>query len=243
MIVHDFKNVDSIYSKRILAGNFRFDLQDNKKINIEPQMQAFKAGLTLAADMRDITGKLPLVSVAVDHKGVFRKNFLRYGLTNSQKRHPKISDLKDEAIDFFSRQCNEFKINPEEILIIHEDSARTHLSHIIETENIPPDVYGRIAVLSDMSNIDLHGEDSTKNIKVTCAAVTSEYFRKAVGATDPENSDILLEVFFEDTPWSNVLTYVRGLQITHALGIKINVRLNLVDHAGTVFPGEITSWK
>jgi hypothetical protein len=73
--------------------------------------------------------------------------------------------------------------------------------------------------------------------RITCAAITSAYFRAACSTA--RESETLLEVFFEDTPWSRVLAYVRGLQLSHALGSAGSIRLNLVDSDGTVQRGEI----
>jgi hypothetical protein len=122
------------------------------------------------------------------------------------------------------------------ILVIHEDSARTHAEHLLSTQPIPAEVRHRMVTAA--------AERSTCGIsnssKLTCAAITSEYFCKAVEVeASPSATQALLEVFFEASPWSEVLAYVRGLQLTHALGMRFDIRLNLVTSTGAVRRGEI----
>jgi hypothetical protein len=73
--------------------------------------------------------------------------------------------------------------------------------------------------------------------KLTCAAITKEYFESAAGEHSARGT--VLEVFFEDSAWSRSLAYVRGLQLSHLLGVRADIRLNLVDEAGTVTQGEL----
>jgi hypothetical protein len=220
----------------ILAGNSRLDIGSDGLIKIEAQLQAFRAALLHANQVRHQSGSFPPISIAFDHKGIFRRQFLRDGLSNSQKRNPRLCHLLPEIIAIFGPLADELHIPHEHILIIHEDSARTHAEHLLSTQPIPAEVRHRMVTATT--------ERSTCGIangsKLTCAAITSEYFCKAVDADgSPSATQALLEVFFEASPWSEVLAYVRGLQLTHALGMRFDIRLNLVTAAGAVRRGEI----
>lgn len=220
----------------ILAGNSRLDIDESGRVKIEAQYQAFRAALVHADEIRRQTGKLPPLSIAFDHKGVFRRQFLRDGLSNSQKRNPRLCHLRAEIIDVFGPLAEELQIPTEHILAIHEDSARTHAAHVLNTMSMPTDVRHRMAVpAAERPTCGASGGS-----KITCAAITSEYFCKAVDANGASAApQALLEVFFEASPWSEVLAYVRGLQLTHALGMQFGIRLNLVTPEGTLRRGQI----
>jgi hypothetical protein len=213
----------------ILAGNSRLNLKEDLSVGVQPQLRAFEAGLSLAGDLLAETGQLPMLSVAFDHRGVFRRQFLIEGLSNSQKRHPRLSQLHPDIVAVFEDSAGRLGISLEQVLAIHEDSARTQIDHLLETRDLSWEIRSRMTGAGE-SNAD-------SRPRVTCAAITSAYFRSA--SSIAKESDVLLEVFFEDTPWSRVLAYVRGLQLTHSLGIATNIRLNLVDDDGTVHRGEI----
>lgn len=225
----------------ILAGNSRIELDQDGNIKVEAQIHAFEAGLAAANYISTQLHQAPLISIAFDHKGVFRKQFLKEGLTNNQQRNPKLSDLKDEAIVAFQSVAHKYNIPLNHILVIHEDSARTHISHILETVDLSPEIKNR--VITDGQQPEIKSSCSTENnkgAKITCAAISSEYFRKAANkAKTDQESDIVLDVYFEDDPWSRVLAYIRGLQLSHSLGTSVGIRLNLVDKTGEVFQGEI----
>lgn len=223
----------------ILAGNSRLAVGEDGSILVEAQRNAFEAAMRFAAEVRSRTGELPPISIAFDHKGVFRQHFLAGGLTNSQRRNPRLSQLRPEIVDVFESIARRHEIATDAILAIHEDSARTHLDHVLRTENVSNAIRHRM--LADA------GEDEKANSscslsggrgpKVTCAAITREYFVKAAQARTTSAS--LLEVFFENSAWSQVLAYVRGLQMTHLLGSKNAIRLNLVDADGILHQGNI----
>lgn len=219
----------------ILAGNSRLDIGDDGALKIEAQHQAFRAGLIRADDIRRASGRLPPISIAFDHKGVFRRQFLRDGLSNSRKRNPRLSDLRGEIVDSFGPPARELGIPLEHILVIHEDSARTHAEHVLSSMPIPAEVRHRMVVAST----EHPACGAAGGAKITCAAITSEYFCKAADAGhSPSPTAAVLEVFFEAAPWSEVLAYVRGLQLTHAMGMRFGIRLNLVTPAGMVRRGE-----
>lgn len=220
----------------ILAGNSRLDIGGDGLIKIEAQLQAFRAALVYANQLRHQIGKLPPVSIAFDHKGIFRRQFLRDGLSNSQKRNPRLCHLRPEIINVFGPLADGLNIPHDHILIIHEDSARTHAEHLLSTQPIPAEVRHRmVTATTERSACGI-----SNSSKLTCAAITSEYFCKAVDAEgSPSATQALLEVFFEASPWSEVLAYVRGLQLTHALGMRFDIRLNLVTPAGAVRRGEV----
>jgi hypothetical protein len=213
----------------ILAGNSRLELKEDLSVGVQPQLRAFEAGLSLAGDLLAETGELPMLSVAFDHRGVFRRQFLIPGLSNSQKRHPRLSQLHPDVVAVFEDSAARLGIALEQVLAIHEDSARTQIDHLLETSELPWEIRSRMTGAGD-SNAD-------SRPRVTCASITSAYFRAASSIV--KEQDVLLEVFFEDTPWSRVLAYVRGLQLAHSLGIAISIRLNLVEDDGTVHRGEI----
>ena len=223
----------------ILAGNSRLAVAADGSIHIEPQLKAFDAALRLAHNKRANTGVLPPISVAFDHKGVFRQHFLMPGLTNSQKRNPRLSQLRLEIQKVFAPMMERHEILADDIFVIHEDSARSHIAHVLGTTNIPAAIRRRM--LADSS------EDEKSNTscalaaaggpKLTCAAITREYFVKAT-QVGPAGK-VVLEVFFEDAVWSRALAYVRGLQMTHLLGARDLIRLNLVDETGVTHSGNI----
>jgi hypothetical protein len=222
----------------ILAGNSRLDLREDLSVAVQPQLGAFEAGLALAGDILAETGVLPMVSVAFDHRGVFRRQFLVPGLSNSQKRHPRLSQLHPDIVAIFDDSARRLGIPLEQILALHEDSARTHIDHLLSTTALSWEVRSR---MTSMGEIDAAAPacavGPANRPRITCAAITSAYFRAACSTA--RESETLLEVFFEDTPWSRVLAYVRGLQLSHALGSAGSIRLNLVDSDGTVQRGEI----
>jgi len=227
-----------LYEVSILAGNSRLERGDDGVVKIEAQLQAFKAGLAYADEIRRHTGRLPPISVAFDHKGVFRRQFLREGLSNSQKRNPRLSHLCTEIIDVFGPVADALSIPLDHVLVIHEDSARTHAEHVLNTVPLPAELRHRMAVSApEHATCGASG-----GAKITCAAITSEYFCKAAQLDESALPvQLVLEVFFESAPWSEVLAYVRGLQLAHALGKKFGVRLNLVGADGAVRKGELMS--
>lgn len=60
----------------ILAGNSRVYLDNNGMVAIEAQLNAFDAALRLARQSLDSGNLLPKLSVAFDHLGIFRLQFL-----------------------------------------------------------------------------------------------------------------------------------------------------------------------
>ncbi|MDC9604100.1 hypothetical protein [Xenorhabdus griffiniae] len=222
----------------ILAGNSRVYLDQKDKIVVEAQLKAFEAALLLAKKIQDKCGQLPRISIAFDHRGIFRLQFLTDNLSNSQKRNPRLSQLHASIVNVFLPVAEKYQIPLSEIRVIHEDSARQHLVHILASEEIPEKLKQRMVSKSTSdskpSMSDVSYEEPTE--KLTCAAITKEYFEKAAGG----NTDTLLEVFFEDCVWSRALAYVRGLQLSHMLGVSSAIRLNLVSETGDVSQGDIT---
>lgn len=211
----------------ILAGNSRVLIDDDGEIVVEPQLNAFASALKFARRCYSTQGITPKISVAFDHHGIFRKQFLIANLTNSQKRRPRFSHLHVDIQQVFSALANQYHIPLNEIYAIHEDSARQHLVHLLEKEDIPQPVVNRMRAAGS----------TPQAAKLTCAAITHEYFSRSVG--DNPLPGTLLEVFFEDSPWSGSLAYVRGLQLSHLLGFTAGIRLNLVDAQGEVQQGDI----
>lgn len=224
----------------ILAGNPRVSCNEYGKIVVEPQLQAFRAAVVRAAELR--TEGIPAtLSLALDHRGVFRKQFLRGGLSNSDKRNPHLLQLREEIADIFAPIAIASGIPPESILVIHEDSARTHASFWVSSGNCPEHLVRWIIVQpSKDADQDVgcvsgagscrYGANDTD--RVTCAAVTAEYYAKAIafGASAPR-----LEVFFENDPWSTVSVFVRGAALLAALGSSTLVTLNWVQKDGRIF--------
>ncbi len=225
----------------IMAGNSRVSRdEDTGIITVQAQLAAFRAALARAVEIQNVTGKFPAVSLALDHRGTFRKQFLLDGLTNSQKRHPKLSQLKPEVVAAFQPVADELGVSLDAIFIIHEDSARTHASHVIQNSNLPAALVRMMKV--DQSNDDDDDEDDAAHPesgscsvgarevdRVTCAAVTSEYFLSSL-----DRQSGILEVFFENDIWSQANVYTRGAVVMRELGNDIEVRLRMVDKSGTV---------
>jgi len=218
----------------IFAGNSRAQVGDDGSVRVEPQLQAFKAALKLAQDTQSNHGIRPRISIAFDHQGVFRLQFLAEGLTNSQKRNPRLAHLDRRIVAVFAAAAEEHGVPLEEIRVIHEDSARQHALHVISADHHPEALLRRM-VSQSSSDGKPHGTGCSG--KLTCAVITKEYFEKAAG--ESHSSSSLLEVFFEDSPWSRDLAYVRGLQLSHLLGVRAAIRLNLVDQDGNVTRGQV----
>nr|WP_310617738.1 hypothetical protein [Pantoea cypripedii] len=212
----------------ILAGNSRASRDTHGNIVVEAQLRAFDAALHLARQVLDSGKPLPGLSVAFDHQGIFRLQFLAENLTNSQKRHPRLSHLHPSIQHIFLPVAEKHRIALSDIHAIHEDSARQHLTHTLNTQELPERLVRR------MRSGSVDAPESSQ--KLTCAAITTEYFARA--ADNGYGQDSRLEVFFEPCAWSESLAYVRGLQLSHLLGVSASIRLNLVDASGRISQGE-----
>jgi hypothetical protein len=231
-----------IYTTSILAGNSRLSIAEDSSFTIEGQFQAFKAGLAFARLTQEQHGMLPSISVAFDHKGVFRKQFLGPNLTNSQKRNPRLSQLHPDIVAPFAAVSDEFGIDLSDVHVIHEDSAKEHLSHLRKAGSYDP-YWVRQAFTEgeagdeSSATCGISGHDGPK---ANCAGITTEYFQKAANATGQIAAAMrLLDVFIETDPWSDVYVYMRGIALTQLLHPALAVRLNSVDKLGTISPGEI----
>jgi len=219
----------------LLAGNSRVALSPDGSISVQAQLHAFDAALRFARHRLDQQKPLPRLSVAFDHCGIFRLQFLDQHLSNAQKRRPRLSHLHPSVRSVFQPIADKHAIALSDIRAIHEDSARQHLAHTLATGDIPERLTRRM--LSGAPSANPGAPDRASAPKLTCAAITKEYFERAAGCA--EQSEALLEVFFEDSTWSQSLAYVRGLQLSHLLGVSAAIRLNLVDASGEVSQGEI----
>lgn len=222
-----------------MAGNSRVCRDENNDITVEAQLNAFEAGLRLAKQYLDNNGQLPRLSVAFDHHGIFRLQFLSDNLTNSQKRRPRLSHLHYSIQQIFLPIAEKYQIPLSEINAIHEDSARQHLVHLLKTGDIDEMFTRRMLFDSPTENTsattDVHNKAPKQ--KLTCAAITKEYFERAAG--EYQSKEAVLDVFYEDSSWSRSLAYARGLQLSHLLGVETDIRLNLVNMAGEVRQGEL----
>jgi hypothetical protein len=231
----------------ILAGNSRVAMDVHGHIVVEPQLQAFRAAISLAVQCND-AGVPCRVSLALDHKGIFRKQFLKDGLSNSAKRNPRLSQLKSEIVEVFAPIMVGTGVPLESVFIIHEDSARTHASHLVQSGECPSHLTRWMTVKPQNEDED---EDAgagscgigtgncsygTRDVdRVTCAAVTAEYYAKALSA---DHHAQRLEVFIENDPWSSIGVFVRGAALLNAMGSTVPLHLNLVQKDGRVIaPG------
>lgn len=211
----------------ILAGNSRVCLDENRHVVVEAQLKAFEAALKFADDLRADGHGSPRLSVAFDHRGIFRLQFLAEGLSNSQRRNPRMCHLHASIQAIFAPIAAQYSVPLADIRVIHEDSARQHLVHSMANLAIPEPVRRRMLLTAP----------DAASPKLSCAAITKEYFERAAGAEG--DGDAVLEVFFEDSEWSRSLAYVRGLQLSHMLGVSADIRLNLVENDGQVSRGEL----
>jgi len=218
----------------VLAGNSRVYLNNDAVIVVQAQLHAFDAALRFSRQCLDNGRALPRLSVAFDHFGIFRLQFLDQNLSNAQKRRPRLSHLHPSIRHIFQPVADRYRIALSDIRAIHEDSARQHLAHTLATADIPERLTRRM--LTAAPALGVHADHGEKAQKLTCAAITKEYFARAAG--DHRQPNTLLEVFFEDSAWSDGLSYVRGLQLSHLLGVPAAIRLNLVNEAGEVRQGE-----
>lgn len=212
----------------ILAGNSRVSRDNDGNIVVQAQLRAFDAALHLARQEQDRGRPLPGLSVAFDHQGIFRLQFLTENLTNSQKRRPRLSHLHPSIQQIFLPVAEKYRIPLSAIQAIHEDSARQHLTHTLATQQLPERLIRRMLGVSTDAQESSH--------KLTCAAITKEYFARAADSRSGQHA--YLDVFFEQCAWSENLAYVRGLQLSHLLGVSASIRLNLVDEFGCISQGE-----
>jgi hypothetical protein len=203
-------------------------------IQVQAQLRAFEAALGLARRCMQAGHPMPRLSVAFDHRGIFRTQFLDDGLSNSQKRHPRLSHLHPAIRSVFQPAATLHQITLGDIHAIHEDSARQHLSHTVALGGVPERLLRRM--LADTASPAVGEVLQVPTQRLTCAAITTEYFARAVGETGPDAT--LLEVFFEDSAWSGRLAYGQGLQLSHLLGSSATIRLNLVNEQGAISQGE-----
>jgi hypothetical protein len=217
----------------ILAGNSRVSLDSDGVIEVQAQLRAFEAALTLARRYREAGLPMPRLSVAFDHRGIFRTQFLDDGLSNLQKRRPRLSHLHPAIRAVFEPATTLHQIALGDIHAIHEDSARQHLSHTLALGGVPERLVR--SMLAGTAVPPAGEEPQVPTQRLTCAAITTEYFARAAG--DAASSTTLLEVFFEDSAWSERLAYGRGLQLSHLLGSTSTIRLNLVSDCGVVSQG------
>lgn len=213
----------------VLAGNSRVCVDEVGRVIVEAQEQAFQAGVRRALEHRR-SGATARIALALDHRGVFRKRFLREGLPQSRKRRPRLCDLRAEVADIFLGLAAAVGVSGTDIEVLHEDSARTHMEHLLINKQVPAALVGRLGAF---------GDDDDERPKVTCAAVTAEYYRAAAGIRGGfAGTDSSLEVFIEDDGWSQVPTYLRGVALAHALGLQARIKLFLVSKDGVVHGGE-----
>jgi hypothetical protein len=202
---------------------------------VETQLRAFQAGLTRARQIYRQTGVLPPISIAFDHKGIFRKQFVAEGLSNSQKRNPRLSQLHTDITDVFLEVSDRIGIDLEHVFVLHEDSAKTYLSYLREQGQIPIGLVRRV-----FASVE---DEGGFRVKATCAGITAAYFRKAAELSeqpDDESPDEpVLEVFFENDPWSSTSVYIRGLLLAHELGVQQAIRLHLAMACGNIVSGKI----
>jgi len=217
-----------------LAGNSRVSIEDKFPV-VEPQLLAFRAAVNDANRRKEQFGTDIFVSVAFDHKGVFRKQFLKNGLPNSRKRHPKLTDLLPQFSGPFIESASQLGFDAASISALHEDSAKTHISYLTSNDLVPDSIKARM-VASESS--DEHG-DSCEIGKTTCASITAEYYRSAVRPVSHVAGASLLEVYIELDPWSVPAIYGRGIALAHRLGISAAIRLNIVSKSGAIASGAI----
>ncbi len=218
----------------LLAGNSRISCDNNVPI-LEPQLAAFGAAVRHATRLEALRGCNVNVSVAFDHKGVFRKQFLRDGLSNSRKRHPRLIDLLPEFSFPFVDIANKIGFSAERIFVLHEDSAKTHIEHLTSNALVSESMAVKMIVETAVGSGNACGIG-----KATCAAITAEYYRAALRAASSDNDEnAILEVYIESDPWTLPATYVRGVTLAHKLKIRAGIRLNLVTRDGQVTSGTI----
>lgn len=128
----------------VLAGNSRVYLNNDAVIVVQAQLHAFDAALRFSRQCLDNGRTLPRLSVAFDHFGIFRLQFLDQNLSNAQKRRPRLSHLHPSIRHIFQPVADRYRIALSDIRAIHEDSARQHLAHTLATADIPEQLTRRM---------------------------------------------------------------------------------------------------
>ena len=220
--------MENFQNTSILAGNSRVYLDpDTGHLTVEPQLAAFRAGIRRAVEISNETGALPQVSVAFDHMGIFSKQFLGDGLTNSQKRRPKVSQLRSEIVEVFQKAADDIGIALSSVKAIHEDAARDHASRMTDRDDFPKDlldVFLRKLNPGEEDKIEIFKQSGDHYVRrVTCAAITTEYFKSSAGTAET------LEVFIEDDGWTKEALYKRGAGLMSRIGHPLDVKLFMVN--------------
>jgi len=233
-------------SVAIIAGNSRVDLQPKSELlSVEPQIFAFRAGLALSQQYSQ-AGIQSVVSLAMDHKGVFRKSFLCEGLSNSAKRNPRLSQLHPEVARVFTQETGSHGPSAQSIRIMAEDSARTHALHVVNSGLCPSYLKRWMTVPSDsppkstpagtcgaLGKTCGNGSSSPSE-RVTCAAVTAEYYAKALKLANADT----LEVCIQNDPWTKLSVFIRGAALLRAMGSQATIRLHCALPSGEVWTGK-----
>lgn len=232
-----------------LAGNSRVERLEDGTIKIQPELAAFQAALERARQIHP--ERLGTVAVAFDHRGIFRKQFLVTGLSNKEKRNPHLHQIHPAIRAVFAPVAEAARFRLDRVMVIHEDSARSHLDFLYRTNRLPdhekPHIFDRYEYSCE-KEAKICGVPGESGPRLGCAAITWQYYWKASGevggplpqlAASPAQPDHLLEVFIEQDPWCQPEAYTSGVLIAQRLGPRVTFRLNAVSKTGKVHSGEI----
>jgi hypothetical protein len=128
----------------VLAANSRVYLGDNSDIVVEPQLKAFDAALQFARQRLDNGDQLPRLSVAFDHHGIFRLQFLVKNLSHGQK---------GRAVELAMENLT---TEPERLRVLRDVLEQHIIEHVADVQ-----INGhRTACLPGLLNVSFDGVDA-----------------------------------------------------------------------------------
>ena len=137
--------------------------------------------------------------------------------------------------DYFDELARPFGISLKDVHVIHEDSAKEKLSHLLRSGQLDEEIARHVFTNSEEATCSVSNHDGPKP---NCAGITMEYCRKAI-VSPSKTEKPFLDVFIEEAPWTDLSVYMRGLELMRKQCPSALLRLNLVYDNGEVSTGEI----
>ncbi len=151
----------------ILAGNPKVDIVDDK-IEIDPQFAAFEEAMKVAQECRDRIAK---IGIAFDHKGLFRDQFVRAGLSNRRLKHLRLSDLEPGITSVYEKTASRYGVDLSDISVISEDICRAKVVAQTGYKINPADMSG--FAFTERSQKCTDEACNKSDLKVNCRGITA----------------------------------------------------------------------